>query len=507
MIARTGAARPAGRAALRAITLPQVWALVALAGIFIILNLTLVRPQDFWWHVRAGQWIVEQGRVPTTDLFTYTRLGTPFTYQMWLMEVIFYLLLQAGGLPLVIFFHAVTITAAYALLLRTSWRAAKGNLRWAALATLAAAALGINNWNVRPQTISFPLFALTLFILDRSVGQGSAAVKPAPRALWLLPPLFAFWANAHGGFVFGLALLGACLLAQLFDWLRHARRFPTQLVLVTLLSGAATLATPAGLGMAGYVLGFMRNPVTQSLNVEFQPLTVRSIDGLFFFGLCTALIVLLLASRHRLTSFEATRLLLFGGLALMASRDVAWFGFVAAPVAAACLSELGARHVQSRTPAGRARPRLNQAVLGLAGMLAVLSLPWFRPHLPLPTARQAYLSPETPVRAAQFLRNLSPAPRPFHSETDGSYLIWALPDVPVFADTRIELYPAQQWLDYLAVLQARYNWQAILDRYGVDTLLLERSSAGPLIKAAEASPTWELAYSDGQSLVFRKVRP
>ena len=36
------------------------------------------------------------------------------------------------------------------------------------------------------------------------------------------------------------------------------------------------------------------------------------------------------------------------------------------------------------------------------------------------------------------------------------------------------LFPPTQWSDYLALNHARYDWEAILEQYGVDTLLLER---------------------------------
>jgi len=487
------------------LSLSQLWVVVALSGILIVLDLTFVRSNDFWWHVRAGQWIVANGRIPAVDLFSYTRLGTPFTYEAWLMEVVLYLLLRSGGLPLVIYFHALAITAAYALLFRTAHRAGGGDARWAVLVTLAAAALGANNWSVRPQTISFPFFALTLFLLEASARRQGAGVneRQGSRALWALPPLFALWANAHGGFVFGLALLGAGLLGRLVDWLKHRQRFPTRLVLVAGLCAAATCLTPSGLGMVNYVLGFVRHPITQSLNVEFMPPTVRTGDGLLLFGFSACLAALLAVSRYRPTAGEALRLLLFGGLALTARRNVVWFGFVAAPAAAACLGCWAAGRGTPR--AQRAgRPRLNQAFAALLGLLAFVSLPWLRPQLPLPKGRQAYLAPETPVRAVAFLNTLPTPLRLVHSEADGSYLIWASPGVPVFIDTRIELYPKEQWDDYIAVFQARYDWEAILERYGADTLLLERRTAGPLIAAAAASPDWRQLYDDDQAVIYQR---
>jgi len=33
---------------------------------------------DLWWHLRTGQWIVENGHVPHTDPFSFTRGGSPW---------------------------------------------------------------------------------------------------------------------------------------------------------------------------------------------------------------------------------------------------------------------------------------------------------------------------------------------------------------------------------------------------------------------------------------------
>ncbi|MFC2029556.1 hypothetical protein ACFLWA_02370 [Chloroflexota bacterium] len=480
------------------LSLPQVWAAVSLASIFVILALGLIRPHDFWWHVRAGQWIVDNGRVPAIDLFSYTRAGEPWAYQSWLMEIVLYLWMRAGGLPLVIFFHAAIITAAYGLSLWVNQHAAGGNLRWAALATMAAATLGIANWNVRPQTISFLFFALTLYAVERH-----AAKRLDAKWLWLLPPLFAVWANAHGGFVFGLALLGAYLLTEMLAWLRRQRPFPTRLLLVTLLSAGATLLTPIGLGMADYVLGFVKHPVTRSLNMEFWPPTIRSLDGQIFFAYLAILVVLLVASRYRPTPRQTVYLLLFGVLAVMSRRNTAWFGLVAAPTMAASLYHWTRhRHAAGKVRAGRIRT--NYAMLALVGVVAFLSLPWFRPYLPLPEDRRAFLSPETPVEAVAYLRTLPSPRRVFHTEGSGSYMIWASPEVPVFVDTRIELYSEEQWFDYLALSSARYDWQAILERYGVDTLLLDREQQEHLVKAATAAPGWERTYEDEEMVIIER---
>jgi len=77
--------------------------------------------------------------------------------------------------------------------------------------------------------------------------------------------------------------------------------------------------------------------------------------------------------------------------------------------------------------------------------------------------------------------------------------------VPVFIDPRIELCPLAQWDDYFALSQARYDWEAILERYGVDTLLLHRELQEPLIEAATADPDWEYCYQDEQAMIFQRT--
>lgn len=487
------------------VSLPQLWAIVCLGGIFIILSLQLIHPHDFWWHVRVGQWIVENRRLPDTDLFSFTRAGAPYGYQMWLMQVVLYSLFHAGGPPLVIIVQAVAITGAYWLLLRVNCRACAGDLRWASLATFAAAVIGVTNWNVRPQTVSFLLVGLTMYLLDRDAAQSLGGDTPhhKRRLVWWLPLLFVVWANAHGGFVFGLALVGAALGARLVAWMRRQSAFPARMALSAAASAGTTLLTPLGPRMLDYVLGFVRHPVTRSLNTEFMPPTIQTTTGQLFFGFAAILIVLVLASHRRPTTDEAVRLLVFGVLALMAVRNVVWFGFAATPTMAASIARLAAdRRRRQSTRAGR--QRINLALAGMIALVVAFSLPWFRPWLPLPSQLRGYVSSDTPVEGVDFLRALPSPRRVFHSESFGSYMIWASPEVPVFIDTRVELYPPSQWYDYLALGYARHDWETILERYGVDTLLLERGEHDQLIEAASRTPGWNQSYADEQAVIFER---
>src|SRR4029077_19412605 len=64
-------------------------------------------------------------------------------------------------------------------------------------------------WSVRPQLFTYVCFAALILLLQRAFPDAAdPSSRPrSQRALWLVPPLFAVWVNAHGGFVAGLAVL------------------------------------------------------------------------------------------------------------------------------------------------------------------------------------------------------------------------------------------------------------------------------------------------------------
>ena len=87
----------------------------------------------------------------------------------------------------------------------------------------------------------------------------------------------------------------------------------------------------------------------------------------------------------------------------------------------------------------------------------------------------------------------------------GSYLIWeAQPEYRVFVDSRIELYPVEIWKDYLEVSSAMGDWEATLDKYGVNTLMLSLDTQWPLVEEARKSHDWQLVFQDNKSAVFMR---
>src|SRR5262249_997174 len=163
---------------------------------------------DFWHHLARGRAIVESGDLVDYDLFTYTVPNEPFQDVNWLSQVIYYHLYEEGGLPLVQLVNSLTLALMMGLLVFVCSRVS-GSLA-------VASALGVFTffglWQVltiRPQTFSFLLFVLLYGIMTLA----------QRHAMWLLaaPPVLATWTNLHGAFPAGLVLIGAFLLAAVWD--------------------------------------------------------------------------------------------------------------------------------------------------------------------------------------------------------------------------------------------------------------------------------------------------
>jgi len=483
------------------LTLDAIWLILPLAMAFIFVTNTQIHPADFWWHVRTGQIIVATGQIPTTDLFTFTRAGQLWTNQGWLMQVFLYLVLQAGGLPLVIFVHALIIAAGYLLIERACLYAPGARPRAAALATIGAMAIGVVNWGVRPQGASFICFGALIYILARHRAAGGPII-------WALPPLFAVWINAHGGFVFGLGVLAiTCAVQVVAEW-TAARRIDRRTGALLAASALALLAlslNPGGpVGAGRYVIGFLTSNTTLNRNIEFQALSIREADGAIFFAVMIVFLLLLWRRRAPLSAGQTFLLIVFGLASLYARRIAPWFGMTAAPAFAAALAGGPAAPVRASRPQ---KTRLNALILGLIAVLVISRLPWLRPYLPATLNRPYVVQEYTPSQAAATLCGMAaPGPlRPFTNIYYASYLAWACPAVPTFMDTRFELYPTAMWQDYIRIINAQFGWEERLAHYDVNVLFVQKESEKELIAAAQASGRWQTTYEDQFAIIMQRV--
>lgn len=470
---------------------------------------------DTWWHLRAGEWIVENRQILQVDLFSHTRYGEPWRYPGWLVEIPMYLLdrsLGPGGLNL---WTAAMVTLAFAFV----WQVQSGNPYLRAFITVLGAAASGVYWAARPYLVTFVFAAIYLWVLESwRWSEGRAAA----RRLWLLPLLMIPWANSHGGFFAGFLLLAVYLGGEAWGWLSGlvlARRQPTAspsgehvtrlkaLTLVALVTLGAACLSPLGPRLLLYPFQTVEIAALQAYIQEWQPPDFRDIAMQPFLWLLLLSLGAVGASRRRLALTDFLLLAGFGYLGFLAARHIALFALAALPPlsrhSAHALAAL-ARRLHAPALGAATPPPLRRLNLVLLGVVFLAVLVRVIPVLPR-AANDAHFRQQLPVAAAEAVARAAPPGRLFNSYNYGGYLVWALRDYPVFVDGRTDLYDDEIIAEWLAALRAGPGWEQILEDRQIGVVLIEPQM--PLAHVLADQPAWEELYRDELAVVYRRIDP
>ncbi|GAC1383905.1 MAG: hypothetical protein NVS4B8_17030 [Herpetosiphon sp.] len=478
-------------------TLTQLWGIVTVALVALRVQMTPITPNDFWWHLAMGRTILRTGHIPRVDLWSFTRYGSPFFDQPWLSQVAMAIVHKVGGPALLEFVQALLVAAGFGLLYRACRKRGLAP-PVATVLTLSGALVAMDNWQIRPQTYVLPLFIASLVLLDAWYH------GERPALAWLVP-IMALWVNLHGSFVLLLGMCGIYVAGATIERLLHRSSANPQPSLRTLSAWsmavvAATFLNPRGIQVWLYVASLIGNRAVSTLVTEWaspishplEPMTI------IFWLSMMCFIALLVLRRRRLPVTHMFLSLAFASMALQSGRNIIWFGSVAALVAAPLL----APSLQRKQALRREVVLLNRMIAAFLGLLLTLTVPWWKETIGLPPKLGSLLGQGTPVQAAVRLKQLPDRPKHLFNEMGfGSYLMWAIPDQRIFADPRIELYPVQQWLDYIALGRGQ-RFEELSQLYSIDGWLVDPTVQSKLVAVLDTSPHWRRIFSAADGVYF-----
>ena len=524
---------------------------VAVWGVFMAIFTMALKPvvdNDVFWHLASGRYMWATGRIPHADPFSWTALGRAWIAHEWLTEAWLYPLYMHGGYAALMLLFAAIIAAAFAFAYATARLLGASRPLGLGITTLAAVASD-HTWGVRPQMISMLLMALTAWLLarDRRIQPAADAADERPNAStpggrsleslrrsrlsWALPALMVFWVNTHGGFIFGLALIGLVALGQTGEawWFRAtdraARAAAARLWRILALCVAACLLNPNGIKGLIYPFTYLGNNASTRYIAEWVSPDFHQFQYQLFETLLLALIAGVALSPRRPRLGEVLLALAFTYLALDSVRNINLFAVVVAPLVAVYLSfawraMLGQResagdpfrgtvpHSHKTSPRGiggrgYVTPAKGALNLALVAVVAVAALWMSAPGLTY--AHNVEMQARRfPAGAAAYLRAHRPDGPLLNSYDWGGYLIWQLyPRVRVYVDGRPDMYGDRFMDAFVRTWQAQPGWQMTLRRQGVRLVLVEPASG--LGHALAATPGWRLIYHDHLSVLYERV--
>lgn len=467
--------------------------LFALVFVSCVHTLTSIN-QDIGRHLTLGRIIWQTGHVPSVNEFSYTAPDFPFINHHWFAEVLMFLGTLAVGLKGLIVVKAGIVTAAFGLAFFACYR--RESSFSSTLVALVAFAILAERTDVRPEMFSFLFLGWYLFVLYR-----------LPALAWSLPLVQVMWVNTHiyfflGPMLYTLFLVGTYLRGERFSW--GDRR-----VLIGIAILAALFVNPFSwrgalepfLVWRNYGYSIVENKSPFFLAAYHYPqFTSRAL----YAGIAAACWLFALNYRQwREHFFALTSTVASAVMALMMVRNFPVFALVMLPAAMS--------HINSRSwPA--AKPAL-KAAAGIVILGFIYSIVTRQPSAEIqPGANFGLKIPEGAQQAVDFVHSRNLKGPMFNNFDIGSFLIWKMPEEPVFIDGRPEAYPADfiQRI-YIPMQEHAATWERSADYYRVQYVFWDYDDSTPwsqkFVARMLADPQWPLVYRDGHIMIFVRNTP
>jgi hypothetical protein len=243
------------------------------------------------------------------------------------------------------------------------------------------------------------------------------------------------------------------------------------------------------------------NPEVTRRITEWQPTSLRDGPGILFFASVVAVVVLL-ARRGRSVPWPTLAWLgVFFVIGAYAARGIAWWPLGAVAALAGLLgldaSDQPERPERAGTPTLR---RLNTVFAGAIVVAGIVFLPIWRPIDPGTRAPAGVVSNAPPGITAA-LRDLArPGDKLLNPQVWGSWFEFALPDVLVAIDSRIEFFPPAVWDAYDRAMSSLDGGARQIREWGVTIAAFEDPDHGLADRLDGIG--WRIIYVDGDGLIM-----
>jgi hypothetical protein len=474
------------------LTFRRVFPIVLLAMVFVLaVRQSVSIDPDLWWHLKAGQQIIDTRSIPHTDDYSFTKQGSEWVAHEWLSEVIMEGIYRFSGLVgLVTIFSLIIVIALW-----LTYRRCDGKPYAAGIAILLAAAASSPLFGIRPQMLTLLLASIYIVLLERF------DPKEHTRRLWWLVPLMLLWVNLHAGWALGVALITLYSVRAVLDgeW-NHVR----PLVTVLLVCTAVVPLNPNGFRMFSYPYETL---TSESMAAFIQEWASPDFHKVMYLPLAILLLstfaaMALSPTRARLGEIFVVLITALG--ALRSVRHIPIFSLFAAPVLARHLWAIARDRGWDKLLTGdEARPNGIKLLINIILLLAPLALGvsrvWhFASH------QRNYVMIRNPVAAVEFLKSQG-LPGPIYNRYGwGGYLIYQLyPEYRVYIDGRADVYGDAFFTEAMRTYDGAGDWANSLDRHGIKTVLI--SPDAPLASLLRNDrEKWKVVYEDNDAIIFTR---
>ncbi len=486
-----------------------LWVAVMAATTLFLLQ--TVKDPDFFWHLKTGEWIWQNRALPSHDPFSFTSPAVASARERfiltsyWLSQVSYHIIHSAAGMPGIVVLRFLILGAI--LFVMTKRRQGDTTLYLGLLLIFVTTLLTLYHAD-RPQVFSFLFFGVLLLLLDR-IRQGSQT------GYYGLPVLMFLWANTHGGYILGQAIIALYMVMEGVKYLRPGLLTPiapeaNRKLLLTGTAGIACSFINPNTYHA-WALFMNTSPMMTSDVIEYWP-TIEfflrfdeyGVLPYWFLLLLTAVGILVNIKRIDIT--EAALLAATGYFSFTQIRYIPFFLIAAVPAAGRLFS------------GNLVLPWARSFILFAAIFISLFFSKGELNNIYRIGSGRWISDNQFPMKASEFISSHKLAGNMYNHYTWGGYLIWRLgPERKVFIDgralsdvvyarsLRIDMANTQSSADQLFMKSviAGYNVQ-----YMIIPFYYEQSGELlSLVKALLRNKNWVPVFIHNNSVVFVKDTP
>ena len=476
---------------------------IALVVLLVVFSLRLINNADIGFHLKGGQWILENFKFPGNDVFTYTVNTHEYIDMQWLYQVLIFSVQSIFGYAGLTILNVLFILTTFYLLYRVmQFREVPLPL---IIITLFTILLVVQiRFSYRPELISWIGIMLTLFIME-------VYYFTKKKNLYLLPIITLVWVNMHGLFMIGLFMM-ACYILSI--WIKD-KKLDLYLLKWFGIAILATLVNPYFIKGATYPFYLLTrldesNIFAQTIFELRSPIGVGFSNLLFelriyYWTAALSLAFFLLTYRKR-KIHEFIILVAFFYTSYAAVRNVPIFMFYAGFILSLCLKDIFATEFAKKITSKL--EVINDALaysLAIAFILVSARVVTGNYYLGYGSGANFGIGlneKSFPVGALEHLKKNNLNGRILNDIGYGGWLEWQYPN-QVFIDGRLEVIKEDLYKEYLAALNnnkladliAKYNPQLVIFNHGVSY---------SWIPQMRDMPGWKIVYLDDNTAVYGK---
>ena len=464
----------------------------------------LLNDGDTGYHIRAGEFILNNFSIPTCDSFSFISPALDWTAHEWLAEVIMAAVHRYSGMTGLVLFFIFLISFSYSLLFKTIRYRSEHIVVSIAIVLLATASSQLH-WLARPHVFSFVLMILWYDIID------SFQYKNRNMLLFL-PFIMLLWVNLHGGFMGGFILLGVYLAGNILTYFfcnggkGGVTGYRIRAYSLTICACVvASLINPQGFHILTFPFAltgnhYLMDNVGEFVSPNFHANYVKPFALLLLFTFSVMAL-----SKNKPNVIEVLLVLVFTYMSLYSVRYIPLFAIIAAPIllrqvqnildsSAGTIAEFLKKRSRIISPIDH---RAAGFVWPAATVLVVVVLAGNG------DLHYSFDQKMKPVAAVEFLKKEIIQGNMFNNDEFGDYIIYsAYPMYKVFIDGRLDMYGTGNLKEYKRVSTFEPGWEKVLDKYSISWIIYNANS--PLSRFLYRHGDWKLIYADEVTNIFVK---